>query len=160
MEIGENVKKYRELRDYTLPDLAARAGVSKAFLWEIETGNSKRPGAELLYKIAEALGVTIAHLMGKGATGDDAREMIEPEINDGLRAFINERKRLGQALEPDEDITVEFIPIEEVFERMRSGAIQDGKTLAALGPLVPRAPVVIVYGVHDRREFQPVVILV
>jgi XRE family transcriptional regulator of biofilm formation len=111
MEIGKNVKKYRELRDYTLPDLAARAGVSKAFLWEIETGNSKRPGAELLYKIAEALGVTIAHLMGKGATGDDAREMIEPEINDGLRAFINERKRLGQALEPEEIQSLSFVQL-------------------------------------------------
>ena len=111
MEIGKNVKKYRELRDYTLPDLAVRAGVSKAFLWEIETGNSKRPGAELLYKIAEALGVTIAHLMGKGATGDDAREMIEPEINDGLRAFINERKRLGQALEPEEIQSLSFVQL-------------------------------------------------
>ena len=111
MEIGKNVKKYRELRDYTLPDLAVRAGVSKAFLWEIETGNSKRPGAELLYKIAEALGVTIAHLMGKGATGDDAREMIEPEINDGLRAFINERKRLGQALEPEEIQSLSFVKL-------------------------------------------------
>ena len=111
MEIGKNVKKYRELRDFTLPDLATRAGVSKAFLWEIETGNSKRPGAELLYKIAEALGVTIAHLMGKGAVADDAKEMIEPEINDGLRAFIKERKRLGQPLEPEEIQSLSFVQL-------------------------------------------------
>ena len=45
MEIGDNIKKYRELRSITLPDLATRAGVSKAFLWEIESGKSKRPGA-------------------------------------------------------------------------------------------------------------------
>ena len=110
MEIGKNVKKYRELRAFTLPDLAARAGVSKAFLWEIETGNSKRPGAELLYKIAEALGVTIAHLMGKGS-GDDARALIEPEINDGLRAFINERKLLRQPLEPEEIQSLSYVQL-------------------------------------------------
>ena len=68
MDIGENIKRYRQLRSLTLPDLAQHAGVSKAFLWEIETGNSKRPGAETLWKIAEALGVTIAHLMGKQPT--------------------------------------------------------------------------------------------
>lgn len=110
MDIGSNVKKYRELRGYTLPDLATRAGVSKAFLWEIETGNSKRPGAELLYKIAEALGVTIAHLMGKGSRAE-ARELIEPEINEGLRAFINERKRLGQPLEPEEIQSLSFVQL-------------------------------------------------
>ena len=62
MEIGKNIKKYREIQGITLPDLALRAGVSKAFLWEIESGKSKRPGAEVLLKIADALGVTIAHL--------------------------------------------------------------------------------------------------
>ena len=110
MEIGDNIKKYRELRSLTLPDLAARAGVSKAFLWEIESGNSKRPGAETLYKISEELGVTIAHLMGK-APEADGNAWIEPEINDGLRAFINERKRQGQALEAEEVEPLSFVQL-------------------------------------------------
>ena len=100
-DVAENIKKYRELRSLSLPDLATRAGVSKAFLWEIETGNSKRPGAETLWKIAEALNVTIAHLMGKEPTSESATS-IQPEINDGLRAFVNERKRQGQPLDPEE----------------------------------------------------------
>ena len=110
MEIGDNIKKYRELRSITMPDLAVRAGVSKAFLWEIESGNSKRPGAETLYKIAEALGVTIAHLMGK-APQSDGNAWIEPEINDGLRAFINERKRQGRALEREEIKSLSFVQL-------------------------------------------------
>lgn len=110
MEIGDNIKKYRELRSVTLPDLAAQAGVSKAFLWEIESGKSKRPGAETLYRIAEALGVTIAHLMGK-EPGGEAAAWVEPEINDGLRAFVNERKRQGQPLEPDEVESLAFVQL-------------------------------------------------
>ena len=102
MEISHNIKKYRELRSLTLPDLATRAGVSKAFLWEIEAGHSKRPGAGILLKIADALGVTIAHLMGRETETDGAVTSVLPEINDGLRAFINERKQLGQALDADE----------------------------------------------------------
>ena len=101
MEIGENIRNYRQLRSLTLPELAVRAGVSKAFLWEIESGNSKRPGAETLWKIADALGVTIADLMGKERS-DSAATSIQPEVNEGLRAFINERKRLGSPLEPEE----------------------------------------------------------
>ena len=101
MDIGETISNYRQLRGLTLPQLATRAGVSKAFLWEIESGNSKRPGAETLWKIAEALGVTIADLMGKKPP-ENAVTSIQPEVNEGLRAFINERKRLGSPLEPEE----------------------------------------------------------
>lgn len=110
MEIGENIKKYRVIRGLSLPDLAERAGVSKAFLWEIESGKSKRPGAEVLFKVAEALAVTIAHLMGKQPGGDSA-ELIEPEVNEGLRAFINERRRLGQPLEPDEIKSLSYVQL-------------------------------------------------
>lgn len=110
MEIGDNIKKYRELKSLTLPALATAAGVSKAFLWEIESGKSKRPGAETLFRIAEALDVTIAHLMGKAGPADGAA-WIEPEINDGLRAFINQRKRQGQPLEPEEVESLSFVQL-------------------------------------------------
>lgn len=110
MDIASNIKKYRELRSMTLPELARRAEVSKAFLWEMESGNSKRPGAEILFRIAEALGVTMAHLMGKepaisGAPG------IEPEVNEGLRAFINERRAQGQPLEAEEIGSLSFVQL-------------------------------------------------
>jgi transcriptional regulator with XRE-family HTH domain len=110
MEIGDYIKKYRELRGFTLPDLAARAGVSKAFLWEIESGKSRRPGAEVLFRIAEALGVTIAQLMGRPPERE-VQNLIEPEINAGLRAFINERKIQGRPLEPEEIKSLSFVQL-------------------------------------------------
>ena len=110
MEIGDNIKKYREIQGLTLPDLAARAGVSKAFLWEIESGKSKRPGAEVLFKIAEVLGVTIAHLMGREPE-KMLQNLIEPEINDGLRSFINERRRQGNPLDPEEIKSLSFVQL-------------------------------------------------
>ena len=110
MEIGSNVKKYRQIRGITLPDLAQQAGVSKAFLWEIESGKSKRPGAEVLFKIAEALNVTIAHLMGK-EVNREAPNLIEPEINEGLRSFINERKLQGRPLDPEDIKSLSFVQL-------------------------------------------------
>ena len=110
MDIGGNIKRFREIQGLTLPDLAVRAGVSKAFLWEIESGKSKRPGAEVLLKIADALEVTIAHLLDRVPEHGGAG-LIEPEINDGLRAFINERKRQGRALEPEEIKSLSFVQL-------------------------------------------------
>ena len=110
MGIGDNIKKYREVQGITLPDLAVRAGVSKAFLWEIESGKSKRPGAEVLFKIADALGVTIAHLMGREPQ-KEIQNLIEPEVNEGLRAFINERKRQGHSLDPEEIKSLSFVQL-------------------------------------------------
>ena len=110
MDIGTNVKKYREMRGLTLPELAEAAAVSKAFLWEIESGNSKRPGAEILFKIAEALDVTIPHLMGKQPAGA-AKDLIEPEINQGLWDFISERKRQGAPLDADEVKSLSFVQL-------------------------------------------------
>ena len=110
MEIGDQIKKYRELRGLTLPDLAIKAGVSKAFLWEIESGKSRRPGAEVLFKIAETLGVTIAQLMGRPPERE-TQDLVEPEINTGLRAFINERKIQGRPLEPEEIKSLSFVQL-------------------------------------------------
>jgi transcriptional regulator with XRE-family HTH domain len=110
MDIGDNISKYRQIRGLTLPALATKAGVSKAFLWEIESGKSKRPGAEVLFKIAEALEVTIAHLMGK-EPGQEARDLIEPEVNHGLHAFINERKVQGRPLDPEEVKSLSYVQL-------------------------------------------------
>ncbi len=108
MVIGINIKKYRELKDYSLSDLAEKAGVSKAFLWEIEQGNSKRPGAEVLFKIATALDVTVAELMGKKSPKVKSPE-IEPDINDGLKEFIKERKQQGNPLAQDEIRSLAYV---------------------------------------------------
>jgi DNA-binding XRE family transcriptional regulator len=61
---GENpVRVYRELRGLTARDLAERAGISPAFLSEIETGK-KDGGVATLRKIASELGVSIDDLVG------------------------------------------------------------------------------------------------
>jgi DNA-binding XRE family transcriptional regulator len=60
---GENpIRVWRHYRDLTQQELADRAGISKPYLSQIETG--KRAGtAEVLAAIAGALGVTIDDVM-------------------------------------------------------------------------------------------------
>lgn len=60
---GENpIRVWRNFRELTQQELADRAGISKPYLSQIETG--KRTGtAEVLATIAVALGVTIDDVM-------------------------------------------------------------------------------------------------
>jgi transcriptional regulator with XRE-family HTH domain len=66
--------------------LARAAGVSKAYLSELEAGAGKRPSADVLLRLSDALGVTIAELLGRAVEPTDA-----PRIPPGLRAFAKER---------------------------------------------------------------------
>lgn len=64
MLVGEKIRQLRKKRKLSLEELARRTRVSKSYLWQMEKGKSRRPSAEILYKIATALGTTIADLLG------------------------------------------------------------------------------------------------
>lgn len=60
--LGERIALLREERGWTQKQLAERAGVSVAFLSEIE--NDKRnPSTEVLLRISEALGASLDYLV-------------------------------------------------------------------------------------------------
>lgn len=64
-KLGEQIKELRKRKDWTLDDLAHKSDVSKAYLSQLESGDSERPSANILYNIAAALGTSIAVLLGK-----------------------------------------------------------------------------------------------
>lgn len=61
--VAENVRAVRKVRGYSLDDLAARSGVSRASLSQIETAKTN-PTIAILWKIASGLGVPFAALLG------------------------------------------------------------------------------------------------
>ena len=63
--IGDRIRRYRGEAGLSLSQLAASAAVSKGYLWSLENEPDKRPSAETLYAIAEALGVTMSTLLGR-----------------------------------------------------------------------------------------------
>jgi transcriptional regulator with XRE-family HTH domain len=80
------MRRFREERGLSLNQLAAKAGVSKGYLSSLENEPSaRRPSAETLYALANALGVTIADLMGRKLLFETASEVPE-----SLRDFAAE----------------------------------------------------------------------
>ena len=61
-EIGDVLRELRQGRGHTLRQVAGRANVALGYLSEIERGQ-KEASSEILYAIAEALGVPISQIM-------------------------------------------------------------------------------------------------
>jgi transcriptional regulator with XRE-family HTH domain len=66
--VGENLRHLRRKSGLSLEQLAAKSGVSRAMLGQIETGKSA-PTINLLGRIAEALQVSVPSLISNSASG-------------------------------------------------------------------------------------------
>ena len=60
--VGRRIKEYREEQGIALAHLAKRAGISRSYLYQIESGESS-PTAGILKSIATKLGVRVSDLL-------------------------------------------------------------------------------------------------
>ncbi len=63
--LARNLRKFRDDKGLSLDDVAEKASISKAYLWELErdTAGTKKPSAAVLMRIAGALSKTLAELL-------------------------------------------------------------------------------------------------
>ena len=64
LRIGARIRIERESRGWSLTDLAAKAGVSRAMIYKVERGESS-PTANLLGKLSGAFGLSMSTLMAR-----------------------------------------------------------------------------------------------
>ncbi len=65
--IGRRITQFREDKGMSAAQLAEAAGISRSYLSELENnkGDHKRPSADKLYAIGNALGVSMSELLGR-----------------------------------------------------------------------------------------------
>ena len=85
--VGDRIRQERERQNLTISELARLSRVSKGYLWQIEESAKTRPSAVTLDKVAEALGTSVAALLGS-ESGESERG--EPELPPGLKEFAEE----------------------------------------------------------------------
>lgn len=97
MSLAERLRRIREDQHLSLDEVAARAGISKTYLWELEkdTAGEKKPSAKVLLRIANALSVTIADLLAL-PTVQVQTDVIE--LPPALAQFRERMKQLGTPL--------------------------------------------------------------
>ncbi len=75
-KLGSRIKKLREAANMSLQDVATRAALSKAHVWELETG-SPNPTIKTICCVAVALDVDPAELAALAA--EDCRSALQVE---------------------------------------------------------------------------------
>jgi len=83
VSLAKRLRQERNRAGLTLDQLADRAGISKTYLWELEQdkAGAKKPSADILLRIAQALSITIADLMGLPSVRvDDENVIIPPSL--------------------------------------------------------------------------------
>ena len=89
MSLGKTIKHLRERSRMTSAELARRAGVTKPTISKLEDESAKNPTLDNLKKIASALGVSVAYLIGEGYP-----------IPENLRRFALSNGMLYKELDP------------------------------------------------------------
>jgi transcriptional regulator with XRE-family HTH domain len=98
MPLATRIRELRESKGFSLEDLASRAKISKTYLWELErdTAGAKKPSADILMRIANALSTTIADLMSLPSVRVHAAQV--QEIPASLKEFRDRMKQIGSDL--------------------------------------------------------------
>lgn len=76
MALAVKLKDLRMRKGQSLQQVADVVGLSKAHIWELETGKSSNPSVESLTKLAEHFNVSVAFLIGEDPESDGE----EPEL--------------------------------------------------------------------------------
>jgi transcriptional regulator with XRE-family HTH domain len=69
--LGEKIRHHRQEKGYSLDKLAELTESSKSYMWELENRETRKPSAEKLTRIAQALSVTTDYLLDESATPDE-----------------------------------------------------------------------------------------
>lgn len=97
---GERIRTLRTEKKMSLPALAERAGLSKGLISKLENNDDSNPSLATLYKIAEALDVSLADILET-----EQAQLLrfipdqQPDWQKGLISYLN-----TQGKEPDPDI--------------------------------------------------------
>ncbi len=79
--LGQRVRFLRQGKGWTLADLAEKAGVSKAYISDLENCQAGKPNIQYVYAIAVALEITLDELLDDAVKhpADRARRKVKKE---------------------------------------------------------------------------------
>ena len=102
MALAKKLRKLRDDKGLSLDEVAKKAQISKAYLWELEreSEKAKKPSADVLLRIADALSTTLAELLSLPTVQSDQGPV---EIPSSLREFQKQMEAMGHVL-PDSEL--------------------------------------------------------
>jgi len=99
LSLGEKLRTLRKKSMLTLDRLAETVGISKSYLWELENRPQAKPSAEILDKLAVALGVPIGYLLDESATLLGENHLDEVFFRNYQKLGSSEKEQLRRILD-------------------------------------------------------------
>lgn len=98
-KLGDKLHGLRKaIPGMTLDKLAAAAGMSKSYLWELENRDSPRPSAEKLAALAAVLGVTTDYFFEEEASEPQEQHLDKGFFRDYLQLEPADKEQLRRIL--------------------------------------------------------------
>ena len=120
--LGDVIKAWREVREITVTELAARAGepISKGYISEVENNKIRKPNDEYLIRIAEALDIPVEYLVLRRLP-DEQLEVSDKEEKESAFTFASPIRshRQEDDLSGEEELLQILDQIEELGKRAR-----------------------------------------
>jgi transcriptional regulator with XRE-family HTH domain len=141
MGIPESIKKRRKDLDFTLLDIAKKIGVSEATVQRYESGQIKNLRQDKIVRLAAALQITPAQLLGWEV---DEPPYIKPQVNENIKAIDIQSAppvasfdpQENESLYSDPDKTIELL--EKVAALHAKGILTDEEYLDKKRELLKR----------------------
>lgn len=132
MEMGEKIKFYREKRGLTLEELGSKVGVSKSTVLKWETGSIANMKRDKISKVARALGISPAFLMGwsddpHGRVQFDISGVVEAITESTMQAIERGELEVPRYYEDDETAEMAQTIFENEDMRILFDAAKDSK---------------------------------
>jgi transcriptional regulator with XRE-family HTH domain len=96
--LAQRLKELRLKKRDSLQGLADAVQVSKAHVWELETGKSKNPSIELLTKLAKHFEVPLAQLVGEDPEATDEDQELVAMFRDLKDLSLRDREVLRSTI--------------------------------------------------------------
>ncbi|WP_413377742.1 helix-turn-helix domain-containing protein [Alkalihalobacillus sp. 1P02AB] len=94
--IGDQVKKYRLEKGYSLTELADKAGVAKSYLSSIERNIQSNPSIQFLEKVAAMLNVSVEDLLYDEKSQPEKETDLDPNwielVQDAMNSGISKEQ--------------------------------------------------------------------
>jgi transcriptional regulator with XRE-family HTH domain len=96
--LGHAIRFHRQGKEWGLADLSAKAGVSKAYISDLENGVAGKPKIQYIYSIAKALDLTLDLLLDSATESQQVKAKLTPghELPAGLAELRSEMELSDQ----------------------------------------------------------------
>jgi transcriptional regulator with XRE-family HTH domain len=87
MTFGEKITYFRNRKGWSSGQLSEESGVSRGYLWQLETGGKDKPSLEVIERLARALEVSVADFVEEESKAPPVSQPLPP----GLALFVREK---------------------------------------------------------------------